>query len=46
MSDIREQIEKTGAILGGGTQREFGNFLSANFVKFSKIMTVTGDKPK
>jgi hypothetical protein len=46
MPDIREQIEKTGAIVGGGTQQEFGNFLAANFVKFNKIMALTGDKPK
>src|SRR5947207_6140466 len=35
MPDIRERIEKTGAVLVGGTQQEFGNFLTANFVKFS-----------
>jgi tripartite-type tricarboxylate transporter receptor subunit TctC len=46
MPDIRERIEKTGAVLVGGTQQEFGNFLTANFVKFSKIMALTGDKPK
>jgi tripartite-type tricarboxylate transporter receptor subunit TctC len=46
MPEIREQIEKTGAILGGGTQQEFGDFLTANFVKFNKIMALTGDKPK
>ena len=46
MPEIREQIEKTGAILGGGTQQEFGDFLNANFVKFNKIMALTGDKPK
>jgi tripartite-type tricarboxylate transporter receptor subunit TctC len=46
MSDVREQIEKTGAIVGGGTQQEFSNFLTANFVKFNKIMALTGDKPK
>jgi tripartite-type tricarboxylate transporter receptor subunit TctC len=46
MPDIRERIEKTGAVLAGGTQQEFGNFLTANFVKFSKIMALTGDKPK
>ncbi len=46
MADIRERIEKTGAILGGGTQQEFGDFLTANFVKFKKIMALTGDRPK
>jgi tripartite-type tricarboxylate transporter receptor subunit TctC len=46
MPDVRERIEKTGAVLVGGTQQEFGNFLTANFVKFSKIMALTGDKPK
>jgi tripartite-type tricarboxylate transporter receptor subunit TctC len=46
MPDIRAQIEKTGAILGGGTQQEFGDFLTANFVKFNKIMTLIGDRPR
>ena len=46
MPDIREQIEKTGAIVGGGTQQEFGDFLTANFVKFNKIMALIGDRPK
>jgi tripartite-type tricarboxylate transporter receptor subunit TctC len=46
MPDIRDQIEKTGAILGGGTQQEFGDFLTANFVKFNKIMTLIGDRPR
>jgi tripartite-type tricarboxylate transporter receptor subunit TctC len=46
MPDVRERIEKTGAVLVGGTQQEFGNFLTANFVKFKKIMALTGDKPK
>ena len=46
MPDIRAQIEKTGAILGGGTQQEFGDFLTANFAKFNKIMALTGDRPK
>jgi tripartite-type tricarboxylate transporter receptor subunit TctC len=46
MPDIRDQIEKTGAILGGGTQQEFGNFLATNFAKFNKIMVLTGDRPK
>jgi tripartite-type tricarboxylate transporter receptor subunit TctC len=46
MPDIRERIEKTGAVLAGGTQQEFGEFLTANFVKFNKIMALTGDKPK
>ena len=46
MPDVRERIEKTGAILAGGMQREFGDFLTANFVKFRKIMALSGDKPK
>jgi tripartite-type tricarboxylate transporter receptor subunit TctC len=46
MPDIRDQIEKTGAILGGGTQQEFGDFLTANLVKFNKIMTLIGDRPR
>jgi tripartite-type tricarboxylate transporter receptor subunit TctC len=44
--DIRARLETTGAILGGGTQREFAEFLAANFAKFKKIMTLAGDKAK
>jgi tripartite-type tricarboxylate transporter receptor subunit TctC len=44
--DIRARLETTGAILGGGTQQEFAEFLAANFAKFKKIMTLAGDKAK
>jgi tripartite-type tricarboxylate transporter receptor subunit TctC len=46
MPDVRAQFEKTGAGVGGGTQQEFGAFLAANFVKFKKIMPLTGEKPQ
>lgn len=44
--EVRARLEPTGAILVGGTQKEFGDFLTANFVKFKKIMALTGDKPQ
>jgi tripartite-type tricarboxylate transporter receptor subunit TctC len=44
MPEVRAQFEKTGAGIGGGTPQEFGKFLAANFVKFKKIMSLTGDK--
>lgn len=44
--DLKARLEKTGALLGGGTSKEFGDFLAGNFAKFDKIMTLTGDKPK
>jgi tripartite-type tricarboxylate transporter receptor subunit TctC len=44
--EVRARLEPTGAILVGGTQKEFGDFLAANFVKFKKIMVLTGDKPQ
>jgi tripartite-type tricarboxylate transporter receptor subunit TctC len=46
MPEVRERLEPTGAILGGGTQKEFGDFLTANFAKFKKIMALTGEKPQ
>ncbi len=44
MSEVRAQFEKIGAGIGGGTSQDFGNFLAANFVKFKKIMPLTGNK--
>jgi tripartite-type tricarboxylate transporter receptor subunit TctC len=44
MPDVRAQFEKTGAAIGGGTSREFGDFLVANMVKFKKIMPLTNEK--
>jgi len=43
--EVRAQIEKTGAGIGGGTPREFGSFLAANFAKFQRIM-LAADKPQ
>ena len=44
MPQVRAQFEKTGATIGGGTSREFGEFLAANFAKFKKVMTLAGEK--
>lgn len=46
LPEVRDRIEKTGAVPGGGSQQEFTNFLTANMTKFDKIMSITGDKPK
>ena len=46
LPDVRDRIEKSGAVAGGGTQQEFAKFLTANMKKFDKIMSITGDKPK
>ena len=46
MPEVRNRIEKSGAVAGGGTQQEFASFLSANMVKFNKIMAMTGEKSK
>jgi tripartite-type tricarboxylate transporter receptor subunit TctC len=46
LPEVRDRIEKTGAVPGGGTQEEFTSFLTANMTKFDKIMSITGDKPK
>ena len=46
LPDVRDRIEKSGAVAGGGTQQEFAKFLTANMTKFDKIMSITGDKPK
>jgi tripartite-type tricarboxylate transporter receptor subunit TctC len=46
MPEVRDRIEKSGAVAGGGTQEEFTKFLTANMTKFDKILTITGDKPK
>lgn len=44
MPDVKARLESTGAILVGGTPKEFGDFLSGNFAKFKKIMAETGLK--
>lgn len=46
LPEVRDRIEKSGAVPGGGSQKEFTNFLTANMAKFDKIMSITGDKPK
>jgi tripartite-type tricarboxylate transporter receptor subunit TctC len=46
MPEVRAQFEKTGAVIGGGTPQEFGETLATNFVKFKKIMSLTGEKPQ
>lgn len=46
LPEVRDRIEKSGAVAGGGTQQEFASFLTANMAKFDRIMTITGDKPK
>jgi tripartite-type tricarboxylate transporter receptor subunit TctC len=46
LPEVRDRIEKSGAIAGGGTQQDFAAFLTANMAKFNKIMAMTGDKPK
>lgn len=46
LPEVRDRIEKSGAVPGGGSQQEFTNFLTANMAKFDKIMSITGDKPK
>lgn len=38
LPEVRARLEPTGAILVGGTSKEFGDFLTANFAKFKKIM--------
>lgn len=44
--DVRSKLEPIGAILVGGSTKEFGNFLSANFAKFRKIMALVGEPAK
>lgn len=36
--DVRKKLEPIGAILVGGTPKEFGDYLAANMTKFKKIM--------
>jgi len=42
--EVKARLEATGAILVGGTPKEFGDFLAGNFAKFKKIMAETGLK--
>lgn len=39
--DVRKKLEPIGAILVGGTPKEFGDYLAANMIKFKKIMKPT-----
>lgn len=39
--DLRKKLEPIGAILVGGTSKEFGDYLAANMIKFKKIMKPT-----
>jgi len=39
--DVRKKLEPIGAILVGGTSKEFGDYLAANMIKFRKIMKPT-----
>lgn len=39
--DVRKKLEPIGAILVGGTSKEFGDYLAANMIKFKKIMKPT-----
>lgn len=36
--DVRKRLEPIGAILAGGTPKEFSDYLSANMIKFKRIM--------
>ena len=42
--EVRAKLESSGAILVGGTPKEFERYLDATFVKFRKIIAVTGAK--
>jgi tripartite-type tricarboxylate transporter receptor subunit TctC len=44
--DVRARLEPVGAVLVGGSTKEFGDFLSGNFAKFKKIMALTGEPAK
>lgn len=37
--DVRKRLEPLGAILAGGSSKEFGEYLAANMARFKKIMT-------
>jgi tripartite-type tricarboxylate transporter receptor subunit TctC len=44
--EVRKRLEPIGAILVGGTSKEFSSFLAANFDKFKNIMSLAGEPPK
>ncbi len=44
--EVRKRLEPIGAILVGGTSKDFSSFLAANFDKFKNIMSLAGDPPK
>ena len=44
--DARSRLEPVGAVLVGGSTKEFADFLSGNFSKFRKIMALTGEPAK
>jgi tripartite-type tricarboxylate transporter receptor subunit TctC len=46
MPELRGQFDKVGAGVGGGSADDFGQLLAANFVKFKRIMSLTGGKPQ
>lgn len=46
LPEVRARLEPTGAILVGGTAKEFGEFLTANFAKFKKIMAAADTQAK
>ncbi len=39
--EVRKRLEPIGAILAGGTSKEFSDYLAANMIKFRKIMAPT-----
>jgi tripartite-type tricarboxylate transporter receptor subunit TctC len=44
LPEVKERLGSTGAILGGGSSKEFAEYLTANMAKFRKIMALTGAK--
>jgi tripartite-type tricarboxylate transporter receptor subunit TctC len=44
--NVRKRLEPIGAILVGGSSKEFGDFLTHNFTKFRKIMAAATEKKK
>jgi tripartite-type tricarboxylate transporter receptor subunit TctC len=44
LPEVRKRLEATGAVLVGGSVKEFASFLDANFARFQKIMKTAGIK--
>jgi tripartite-type tricarboxylate transporter receptor subunit TctC len=44
--EVKTRLEPVGAILAGGSTKEFGDFLSGNFAKFKRIMAHSGEPAK